>query len=189
MACTLNTILAGEQAACEESFSGIGSRMYLGLVSDLTTKPTKEDVSEDEAEFKPGCFASLEGKLVAWDIEEETGEPTYETNPGGGGFNNKLEVTIRKNMHKVAHDLRILNNVKFLCFVPCPNGGYYVYYSVNGSAKLESATGTTGKAASDEHGHTITISASPMFYPHMTWNPVGEGGKAIDLDDWCTGMD
>lgn len=192
MACTINTILAGAQSACDESFSGIGSRIYIGLVSDLTTRPTKADVDEEKNQFKPTCFQTLKGKLVAWDIEEETGEVTAEANAGGGGFTNKVEVTIRKNMAKVSHSLRALNNVKFLVFVPAAQG-YYVFYSVNGSAKLESLSSTTGKASTDEHGHTITVSAGPMYYPMMTWVPtqVGEGSTPVEvnLDDWCTGME
>lgn len=184
MACTLKSVLADASGACEESFSGTGTRMYLALVADLVTKPDpKTDVDPDKAEFKSTCFASLSGKLTAWDIEEETGEVTYETNAGGGGFNNKMEVTVRKNMHDLSHELRILNNTKFLAFVPDGLGGYFVFYSAMGSAKLESATGTTGKAANDEHGHTVTISASPMFYPMMRWYPKSEEA-AVDLDNW-----
>ena len=193
MPCTLNTILAGESGACEESFSGVGSRIYIGLVSDLLKTPTKEDTDEEKAEFLPDAFGNSMPKLVAWDIEEETGEVTYETNPGGGGFTNKVEVTIRKRMHDVAHDLRILNNTKFFVLVPAAQG-YYVFYSVHGSAKIESATGTTGKASSDEHGHTITISAGPMYYPMMTWVPgfeidVNEGGSGSALQTSVTWTD
>jgi len=189
--CNISNVIV-DASDCDESFSGTGTRMYVGLVNDLEDKPTINDLENSKAAFKAECFASLEGKLACYDIKEESGEATYETNPDGGGFNNKYEFKVAKNMDKFSHEMRTLNNQKFLAFVPDGKGGYYVYYSAMGSAKIDSGTGTTGKAASDEHGHTITISASPMYYPLMKWYPVvtsGSGETAtstpVDLDDWC----
>lgn len=179
--CNIENVLAGAET-CEESFSGTGSRIYIALVNDLRKADVEYEAGRNR--FAPKSFRSLQYKIFAWDIEPETGEATYETNPGGGGFSNKIEVTIRQNMDLVSHSLRALNNLKFLVFVPDGKNGYYVYYSVMGSAKLDSATGTTGKAASDEHGHTVTVSANPMLYPYAKWYPVDGQGNPIDLDDW-----
>lgn len=179
--CNIENVLAGAES-CEESFSGTGSRIYLALVNNLHKADVQYEAERNR--FVPNAFRSLMYNIFAWDIEPETGEATYETNPGGGGFYNKIEVTIRQNMDLVSHSLRALNNLKFLVFVPDGKNGYYVYYSVMGSAKLESSTGTTGKAASDEHGHTVTVSANPMLYPFAKWYPVDGEGNPIDLDDW-----
>ena len=178
--CLLNDIIVSLEN-CEENFSGIGSRIYIALVSDLTKGDVKR--SDSAAEFTKESFSSLNGHLYAVDIKEETGKVTYTTNPDGGGFVNQVEFTVAKNMADFSFDLRTLNNVKFLAFAPDGTGAYYVFYSVMGSAKLDS-TGDTGAAATDEHGHTTTISAGPMYYPLMRYCPVGSDDKPIDLDEW-----
>lgn len=181
MACSLNHIEATLDN-CEESFSGIGSRIYVALVADLTKADVKK--SDTAAEFTPDSFKSLEGKIYAIDIKEESGEISYTTNPDGGGFTNQIQFTVAKNMHAMSFNMRTLNNVKFLAFAPDGDDGYYTFYSVMGSAKISEGTGTTGNTTDSDHGHTTTISAGPMFYPMMKWKPVGEGSTPVDLDDW-----
>lgn len=181
MGCKLNNVITTLQDCGEENFSGVGSRIYFFLCSDLLGIPER---SESEAAFKANAFDSLKGKLIAVDIKEQSGQVTSESTPDGGGFSNVCTFTVAKNMEKFAFNLRTLNNVKFGAFCPDGTGGYYAFYSVMGSATI-SNSGDSGNTFDSEHGHTTTVTAAPMYYPMMKFNPVGEDDKPINLDEWC----
>lgn len=166
MGCTLSSVISNLDE-CKENFSGVGSRMYFFLVNDLKGTPK---YSEDEPAFTEDSFTSLYGKLVAVDIKEQSGQVTSESTPDGGGFSNVCTFTVAKNMEKYAHNLRTLNNQKFGAFCPDGNGGYYAFYSVMGSATMTNS-GDTGNTFDSDHGHTTTLTAAPMYYPMMKWNP------------------
>lgn len=166
MGCTLKNVIS-KLSECEENFSGVGSRMYFFLVNDLKGTPQR---AEDEAAFTEDSFSSLVGKLYAVDIKEQSGQVTTESTPDGGGFSNVCVFTVAKNMDKYAHNLRTLNNQKFGAFCPDGKGGYYAFYSVMGSATL-SNSGDSGNTFDSDHGHTTTLTAAPMYYPFMKWNP------------------
>lgn len=179
MACKLINV-KNKITDCEENFSGVGSRIYFFICDDLKTMPKR---SETEAAFTPDSFKELNGKLIAVDIKEQSGQVTSESTPDGGGFSNVCTFTVAKNMEKYAFDLRTLNNVKFGAFCPDGTGGYYVFYSVMGSATMTNS-GDTGNTYDSDHGHTTTLTAAPMYYPMMKWNPVDDQAKAINLDAW-----
>lgn len=171
MACTLNNVI-NSLDKCEENFSGVGSRMYFFLCSDLDSIPTRSD---KEAAFTPDSFSELNGKLYAVDIKEQSGKVTSESTADGGGFSNVCQFTVAKNMEEYAFILRTLNNVKFGAFCPDGTGGYYAFYSVMGSATMANS-GDSGDSYDSDHGHTTTLTAAPMYYPMMKWNPIS-GGK------------
>lgn len=194
MGCTLNHVII-DTKECEENFSGVGSRIFLFLMSDLadvedeTTHVVtpKWARSETKAEFTPESFKSLQGKLFAIDIKEQSGKVTSESTPNGGGFSNVLAFTVAKAMAAYAFDLRTLNNVKFGAFISDGKGGYYAFVSVFDSCQI-SNSGDTGDTFDSDHGHTTTITAAPMYYPFMRWCPVvaGSGNTTVplDLNDW-----
>lgn len=149
---------------CTESFSGVGSKLYLFLPPE--TPPEYEDT---KAEYTASSF-DLTLDVNVWEVhlKPKSGKVTSTSNPNGGGFSNVFTGIVAKNMHDMSFLARQLNNMEFGAMIADGSGNYYVLYSPDFATEfsLESDTGDTPDS---DHGHTITITSSPMLYPLTKW--------------------
>ena len=153
-------------ASCTENFSGVGSKLYLFLPELMDATPT---ISDTAAEYEASSFDFTLGTNI-WEVhlKAKSGKITSSSNPNGGGFSNVFTGVVAKNMHDMSFLARILNNRNFGALVADGSGNYYVLYSPDFETEfsLESDTGDTPDS---DHGHTLTITSSPMLYPLTKW--------------------
>lgn len=161
-----NLIHVKDKATCTENFSGVGTRLFLFLPEDLEAAPQYD---EQAAEYTTDSFTFKTGK-GAWEIhlKPKSGKVTSTSNANGGGFSNVFTGVVAKNMHDMSFLARILNNRNFGAMVKADDESYYVLYSAtfDNEFSLESDTGDTPDS---DHGHTLTITCSPMYYPLTKW--------------------
>ena len=68
----------------------------------------------------------------------------------------------------MSHVARVLNNRNFGAMVSDGMGKYYVLYSPDFDSVFELSS-DTGDTPDSDHGHTLTITCSPMIYPLTKW--------------------
>lgn len=165
MACNLKNV-GSSAVSCKENFSGVGTKLFLFLPEDLQAVPTYD---EEKAEYTEASFTFKEGK-GAYEVilKPKSGKVTSSSNANGGGFSNVFTGIVAKSMDEMSHIARVLNNRNFGAMVSDGSGKYYVLYSpdFDNEFSLESDTGDTPDS---DHGHTLTITCSPMLYPLTKW--------------------
>lgn len=153
---------------CVENFSGVGSKLYLFL-PELMGDGFTPTISDEKAEYEASSFDfTLDTNIWEVHLKSKSGKITSTSNPNGGGFSNVFTGVVAKNMHDMSFLARILNNKNFGALVADGSGNYYVLYSPDFETEfsLESDTGDTPDS---DHGHTLTITCSPMLYPLTKW--------------------
>lgn len=161
MACTLNHIKRSAKS-CEESYSGIGTSVYVAFVEDLDVPV---DYSDEVAGFDETAFKFKAGKgFYQLDIKKKTGKVTSESNGQGKGFSNVLTFVMNQNMNEMALISRAINNVDTLWAAADGKGNYYMIYDKNFAPEV-SISADTGDAPDSDNGFTVTVTGTPMRYP------------------------
>ena len=177
MACTLKPIKRSA-STCEESYSGIGTSVYVAFVEDLAAQ-YDYSAKEDLAGFDPASFKFKDGKgFYQLDIKKKSGKVTSESNGQGKGFTNVLTFVINQSMEDMALISRAMNNADTLWAAADGKGGYYVIYDRNFAPEV-AISADTGDTPDSDNGFTVTVTGTPMKYPLPKWYPE-EGG--IDTD-------
>lgn len=177
MACDLINV-GYEGDTCVESFAGTGIDVFLFLSSDLKTAP-QYDTEVDETTGRPynrftaDSFMNANAKKVK--IKAESGEVTWTFNGNNAGYTASISFLVDGDINAMAVNNRTLGNLggKFGVAVPVStdadgNTIFDIIYDHVRGVKLE-VSGTSGKAAADEKGHTVTISCATMLYGPTTW--------------------
>jgi hypothetical protein len=162
MACNLKHIKRSSQD-CTESYSGIGTSVYVAFVEDLETPV---EYSETLAGFDPETsfkFKSGQG-FYQLDIKKKSGKVTAESNGQGKGFTNVLTFVMNQNMDDMALISRAINNVDTLWAAADGKGGYYMIYDKNFAPEV-AISADTGDAPDSDNGFTVTVTGTPMRYP------------------------
>ena len=168
MACTLKHI-RNSASNCTESFSGVGTRVYVAFVEQLAAQ---YDYSDDLAGFAPESF-KFKDETMGWyelDIKKKSGKVTSESNGQGKGFSNVLTFVLNNNMDDMALISRSINNVDTLWAVADGKGNYYVIYDSNFAPEV-AISADTGDAPDSDSGFTVTVTGNPMRYPLAKWTP------------------
>lgn len=165
MACNLANI-GSSSVSCRENLSGVGSRLFLFLPEDLESAPTYD---EEKAEYTTSSFTFKEGK-GAYEVylKPKSGKVTSSSNANAGGFSNVFTGIVAKSMDEMSHLMRVLNNRNFGAMVSDGAGKYYVLYSPDYDNEFSSES-DSGDTPDSDHGHTLTITCSPMLYPMTKW--------------------
>lgn len=162
----LMNVKAGTE--CVENFSGVGTRLYVFL-PELLGNATPI-ISDTAAEYEAASFDfTLDTNIWEIHLKPKSGKVTSTSNPNGGGFSNVFTGIVAKNMHDMSFLARILNNKTFGAMVADGSGNFYVLYSPDFDTEF-SLESDTGDAPDSDHGHTITITCSPMLYPLTKWS-------------------
>ena len=181
MACTLKHI-KNSSANCAESYSGVGTSVYVAFVDKLAAK---YDYADDEAGFAEASFAfKKDDPAAGWyqlDIKKKTGKVTAESNGPNKGFTNVLTFVLNNNMDSMAHISRAINNADTLWAVADGKGSYYVIYDQNFAPEV-AISADTGDAPDSDSGFTVTVTGTPMKYPLPKWTPA-EGGLEMAPDN------
>lgn len=175
MACNFSDVIL-DASVCESDFGGVGDRVYLFNVADLTERPSQDDIKDDNT-YDSTAFNTLRGKLYAVDIRENSGQVTSQKSENGDGFAVTGTFVVHKHLDEFAALARTLSLVNFGCFIPDNKGKYYVLYSEYKRTKFGNAF-DSGTTYDSEHGHTVTVEVAPMEYPTVKFAP------ADNLDDW-----
>lgn len=169
MACDLTNVGYGTDT-CVESFAGTGIDIYLFLASDVKTAPQYDEAKNA---FTEASFKNVKAKKVK--IKAESGEVTWTFNGNNAGYTASISFLVDGDINAMAVNNRTLGNVggKFGVAVPVStdadgNTIFDIIYDHVRGVKLE-VSGTSGKAAADEKGHTVTISCATMLYGPTTW--------------------
>lgn len=178
--CNLHSIIQSADS-CNSDYAGVGDRVYFGLISDLDVKPTVDDFIEDKNEYESDVFNSLQGKLHAIDIKQDSGQVTGEDAEGVDGYTNVGTFVIDKNLDAAAATLRGIKMLNTVWFIPDGKGKYYVLYSRTKRTKV-TAPFDSGITYDSDHGHTVTITVAPCEFNECKWTPPS---TKPDLDDWC----
>lgn len=161
---------------CKESFSGVGSTVYIFTKDDLEEKSLAPEYSDIFAGFTEESFAGL--KVCAIKVKSKSGKVTATSNPNGGGFSNVYTGVIANDMDSMSAVARVMNNrTDWGILVPAGDGSYFVLYDDEYDIEF-SMESDTGDAADSDHGHTVTITQSPMLYAFPKWKP-GAGGALV----------
>lgn len=165
MACTFINV-KGSSENCKETFSGVGSVIYLVNTENVDAQWDLSEVSSMD-NYVTTIQAFLLGsgyEAVEVHIKPKSGKVTSSNNPNGGGFTNVFTGVVANNMKRMSELARSLNNTNdWGAIIPCSNGAYYIYDKDFGvEFQLESDTGDTPDS---DHGHTLTITCDPMLYP------------------------
>ncbi|MGN0091270.1 MAG: hypothetical protein ACI36Z_10020 [Alloprevotella sp.] len=153
-------------AECKENFSGVANTLYLFLIDDLTAAP---EYDETKNEFTESSFTFKEGKgAVEILMKPKSGKVTASNNAGAGGFSCVYTGVVNKDMDRMAFLNRVANNAQnFGAMVSDGTGKYYVLYTEYGIEFADEFD--SGDTPDSDHGHTITITASPMLYGPAKW--------------------
>lgn len=169
MACDLTNVGYGTDT-CVESFAGTGIDIYLFLASDVKTAPQYDEAKNA---FTEASFKNVNAKKVK--IKAESGEVTWTFNGNNAGYTASISFLVDGDINAMAVNNRTLGNLggKFGVAVPVStdadgNTIFDIIYDHVRGVKLE-VSGTSGKAAADEKGHTVTISCATMLYGPTTW--------------------
>lgn len=179
MACNfINVGSTGKK--CKEEFSGVGSTVYVFTDDDLATASLTPEYSDTAAEFTQESFAGL--KCAAIKVKAKSGKVTSTSNPNGGGFSNVYTGVVANDMETMSAVARIMNNrTDWGILVPAGNGRYYVLYDKDFDIEF-SMESDTGDAPDSDHGHTLTITQSPMLYALPTWTPASGADITVGAD-------
>ncbi|MGN0309190.1 MAG: hypothetical protein ACI4C3_01150 [Bacteroides sp.] len=153
-------------AECKENFSGVANTLFLFLIEDLESAPVYD---ETKNEFTGASFKFKDGKYpVTIQMKPKSGKVTSSNNAGAGGFSVVYTGVVNKDMDKMAYLNRVANNAQnFGGLVSDGTGKYYALYTPYGiEFGVEFDSGDTPDS---DHGHTITITASPMLYGPTKW--------------------
>lgn len=176
MACNFINV-GGSSKNCKENFSGVGSTIYIFTKDDLDAKGLTPAYSDIAAEFLPESFAGLTVHKIA--VKAKSGKVTATSNPNAGGFSNVYTGVVANDMATMSAVARIMNNRNdWGVMVPAGQGKYYVLYDPDFDIEF-SMESDTGDAPDSDHGHTVTITQSPMVYALPTWAP--EVGGELDV--------
>lgn len=167
---------------CGENFSGVGSKLYIFFPEDLNSTPTVDDKSNT---YTASSFAWKEG-TGAYEIalKPKSGKVTSTSNPNGGGYSNVLTGVVAKDMDKMSWVGRIMNCRNFGAMIADGSGKMIVLYSPDYDVEF-SMESDTGDTPDSDHGHTVTITCSPMNYPLMKW----EGAPTVAETEAETSFD
>lgn len=152
---------------CGENFSGVASKLYIFFPEDLESTPVVDDKSNT---YATSSFVWKEG-TGAFEIalKPKSGKATSTSNPNGGGFSNVVTGVVAKDMDKMSWVARIMNCRNFGAMIGDGSGKMIVLYSPSYDVEF-SMESDTGDTPDSDHGHTITITCSPMNYPLMKWD-------------------
>ena len=164
MAC--NFISVKSSANCSENFSGVGSKFYVFSGDSITEAEWNGVVSKRNLSDYETAVATAVNSQTCYevDIKPKTGKVTATANPNGGGFSNVFTAVVANNMNDMTELARSLNNdTDWGILVPAGAGQYYVLYDKSFGIEfgMESDSGDTPDS---DHGHTVTITCSPMIY-------------------------
>lgn len=151
---------------CGENFSGVASKLYIFFPEDLEGTPTVDDQSNT---YTASSFKWKEN-TGAYEIalKPKSGKVTSTSNSNGGGFSNVITGVVAKDMDKMSWVARIMNCRNFGAMIGDGSNNMYVLYSPNFDVEF-SMESDTGDTPDSDHGHTITITCSPMNYALMKW--------------------
>ena len=166
MTCALKHIKRAS-TDCTESYSGIGTSVFVAFVEDLKEQ---YDYSDSKAGFDEAAFEFKPGKgFYQLDIKKKTGKVTAESNGQGKGFTNVLTFVMNHNMDDMALISRAINNVDTLWAAADGKGGYYMIYDKNFAPEV-AISADTGDAPDSDNGFTVTVTGTPMRYPLPKFN-------------------
>ena len=160
MAC--NLINVKSSASCKEDFSGVGSRFYVFSGEGIA----EVDLSgvESMQDYITALEAYMANGVVQVDIKPKSGKVTSSSNANGGGFSNVFTGVVANNMTAMSELSRVLNNTTdWGILVPAGNNEFYVLYDKAFGIEFGDE-GDTGDTPDSDHGHTLTITCSPMLY-------------------------
>lgn len=164
MAC--NFIHVRSSANCSENFSGVGAKFWVFSGEKISEEQWNTVVSQKNLADYSNYVASAVNnqKCVVVDIKPKSGKVTATANSNGGGFSNVFTAVVANNMNDMTELARSLNNdTDWGILVPAGAGQYYVLYDKSFGIEfgMESDSGDTPDS---DHGHTVTITCSPMIY-------------------------
>ena len=154
---TLDHILTSE--LCTENFAGVGSVVYVGLISDLSAPLTAEKELYSEPVFS-------EGKgLYKIDCKEETSAISGASLGANKGFRQSLNFTVEEVTPRLSQLARAMNNRQMFFIVP-DGDDYQILYSPTRKIKpaADAITSNTGAAATDARETTFAYTLGPVEY-------------------------
>ena len=174
MACDLTNV-GYNVDSCVESFAGTG-------IDVIFFKAPDDAPAYDNAKnrFADGAFTGVVGYKVK--IKADSGEVTWTANGNNAGYTAVANFLVDGDINKMAVNNRTLSNLGGKFGVAVPVGTetvgqgdsavvktlYDIIYDYTRGVKFE-VSGTTGKAATDEKGHTITVTCATMLYGPTQW--------------------
>ena len=149
-------------AQCSENYAGIGSRVYMGLRSDLSAPLTETGPNWSGLTFKAGKG------LYRLDCREEVNNIVGSSSNQNKGFTQTLNFTLDAVSPTTARVARVLNNRKDLFF--CVEDGDEIQIMYHPTNKIQVDSGgietNTGAAAEDDRGVTCAIQLKKCKYPN-----------------------
>lgn len=159
-------------ANCVENFSGVGSTVYVFTKENMEDKKLKAEYESAKAAFKSTSFEGI--TVVPIGLKSKSGKVTATSNANGGGFSNVLTGVVANDMDTMSAVARVMNN-RNDWGVMVPTGRttddgkeYIVLYDDDFDIEF-SMESDTGDAPDSDHGHTVTITQSPMLYALPKW--------------------
>ncbi len=174
LACKLMNV-GGVASGCTENFSGVGGYFLVALKSDLAKDTDTGLVQEPEyddtrAEFSAESFTFESGKgFYKVMIAQFSGSVTSTANGRKKGFTNVFTGRVEDDTESASFLMRVINNTDVILLVPDGMGKHYVIYDPTFNTTLELSS-TTGAAATDEAGHTVTFTVPNCRYPMVKWS-------------------
>lgn len=166
MACDLQNVIYGN--TCTESYGGTGMQIKLFLPPE--TAPTYDDKKN---QFSADAFTGVKAKTIT--VKKSSGEVTWNFNGNNAGWTAAFSGLIDADINAMAVNNRTLGNLGGMFGVAVPVGTtdegtpiYDIIYDHTYGVALE-VSGTTGKEATDEKGHTFTVTCSTMKYGPTQW--------------------
>lgn len=152
---------------CKENYSGVGNHLYLFQLDSEQRAAVAYD--EKSASFVAASFEGVEMHEII--VKPKTGHVDATSNPDGGGFSNVYEGRVAQNMDKMSLLSRAMNNSSDWGALVSTGrkDEYYVLFDPNFDVEF-ALSAATGDAPDSDHGHTLTITASPMQYPLCKWS-------------------
>lgn len=167
---TLTDLLS--QNECLENFAGLGTNVYIGLKSDLTSVLKMTDGIYSTPVFQAGKG------LFKIQCKENTVGIKGSSLGRRKGFSLELTFTLEAVNQQIAKLTRAINNLDI--FVICEdNGVSQIMYSPQYKVVADSGgiASDTGQKAEDERQTVITLKLSPVtFQNEYVTNPEGEDG-------------
>lgn len=174
MACDLINV-GYSTDTCVESFAGTGIDVI------FFKAPTAAPVyDETKNRFTDASFSAVEGYKVK--IKADSGEVTWTSNGNNAGYTASANFLVDGDINGMALNNRTLSNLGGKFGVAVPVGTettgegdsavtktvYDIIYDHTRGVTYD-VSGTSGKAATDEKGHTITVSCATMLYGPTQW--------------------
>lgn len=166
LACQLMNV-GGTASGCTENFSGVGGYFLVALKKDLEEEPEYDNT---KAEFTETSFTFAASKgFYKVQIAQFSGSVTSTSNGKKKGFTNTFSARVEDDTEAGSFLMRVINNTDVIILVPDGMGKYYVIYDPTFNTTLELSS-TTGAAATDEAGHTVTFNVPNCRYPMVKWD-------------------